>query len=188
MSNYITEVCRQIFDTFTDGIKTIDNDHNYIHEGKKFMYGENFSLASAGTKLYTFTTPSVSSGKQIHLRPPKISCSGDKLKWEFIENNFVNGSGSNLLTKIYNFKRDGTSSLMQFFNGGEAEATPGTVLFPDYIGGGTNVGGNSTGGVTQDKEEIVLKVNTNYSYLFTNSSANTNVINIFLSWYEESVL
>lgn len=187
--NYLVEVARKVFDTFTNSIGFIDTDHKYIHQGKKFFYGENVSLLTTASRLWTFTTPSVASGKEIHWRPPSVNCSADKVKIELIENNFVNGTGTSKLTSIYNYLRKSTNiSKMQFFNSGETETTPGTTLFPDYIGGGTNVGGTSSGGSNKQQEEIVLKINTNYTVKVTNGSGSTNIININFSWYEEDVV
>lgn len=192
MGNFLIYVAEKVFDTFVNGFRNIDTDHYYIHAGKKFGYGEIVTLGAGATRLITFTTPSVASGKQVHYRPALITTSADKLTIELIENNFVNGSGTNKLTSIYNFNRSSSNTTaMQFFNVGETETTPGIVILPDYIGGGTATGGgsggNRQGSGNEQQEERVLKVNTNYSVKLTNGSAGNNVVKIFMNWYEESV-
>jgi hypothetical protein len=56
-----------------------------------------------------------------------------------------------------------------------------------YIGGGTSVGGSSSGGALGQENEIVLKQNTLYTLLITNGSGSVNNILVVLKWYEEDM-
>ncbi|MFX1499418.1 MAG: hypothetical protein ACFFDH_00485 [Promethearchaeota archaeon] len=182
MSNFLTNVAQSIWDEFVGGIKQIDTDHYYIHEGKKFCYSQNQSINAAATYAISFTTPADTT--EIHWRPPIVVSSGDKLKIELYETDAPTG-GVDKSSSVFNYNRNSsTVTTLQMFKNGTTK-TAGTAILTDYIGGGTNVGGNSSGGTTLQKEERVLKQNTTYTLLLTNGSAATNIVNVILSWYEE---
>lgn len=170
-------------DFLTNSLKIMDNDHNYIHEGKLFTYNEKFDLATTATKIFAFTTPN--GDLDIHYRPAIIESSADKVYVEFIEAPTISAAGTNKLTSVFNMNRKSsrTTSMQTFASG--SSITGGTVIKTNFIGGGTNVGGNVSGGSIGVENEIVLKQNTIYAVRVTNGSSNTNTIHIQLQGYEE---
>lgn len=176
-----------IFDSFVSALKGIDIDHYYIHQGKKFYYSENISLNAAATKVITFKTPTLATGKEIHFRNDMVDTSGDKVLIQLFEGDVISG-GSDKLTSVFNYNRKSTNTTtMQLFKTGTTQSTPGTIILNDYVGGGTGVGQSKTGSKTTQKEERVLKNDTIYSLLYTNNSGSSNVINTIISWYEETI-
>lgn len=188
MSNFITNVVQNVFSSFVNAIKNITIDHHYIHQGKKYLYLIDAQTISTGsTYAVSFITPSVASGKQIHWRPPKASCSADKLKISLFEGDAYTG-GSDGSSSVYNRNRSSSNeTAMQAFVYGSSHVN-GDKIDQDYIGGGTGVGGTSSSGNSPDSEELVLKVNTKYTLLHSNGSSGDNIVNVKLSWYEEDVL
>lgn len=168
----------------TNSFKVMDNDHNYIHQSKLFTYNEKFDLATTVSKIIAFTTPETTY--DIHYRPVIVSSSGDKVYIELLEDNTLDASGTNKLTSVFNMNRQSSKTTnMQTFASGSTLDVAGTVIKTNYIGGGTSVGGQVSGGSIGVQNEIVLKQNTVYCVRITNGSANTNTIHIQMQWYEE---
>lgn len=185
MPNTIKGYWAAIFSSVVNGLKGIDVDHSYIHEGIKFEYSENFTLGTGTSKIISFTTPTTVSGKSVHFRPELVSTSADKLKIELYEGDVISG-GSDKLTSIYNYNRQSTTTTsMQLFKTGTSQSTPGTKLLTSYIGGGTGVGQSKSGSETGPREEKLLAINTTYSLKFSNGSSGDNIINVIVSWYEQ---
>lgn len=171
-------------DNITRSLKTMDNDHNYIHMGKSFTYHEYFTLATTAVKIFAFTT---SITKDFHYRPETVSCSADKLLIELIESPVIAG-GTNKLTSIFNRNRKSSNvSTMQTLTSGSTISVDGTTIVTSYIGGGTGVGQSRSGSETGVANEVVLKNNTIYAIRITNNSSTDNVVNIIMKWYEEDL-
>jgi hypothetical protein len=186
MPNFITRVCQAVFDTFVNAIKAIDTDHYYIHAGKKFLYlVDAVTIGTGATYAVSFFTQE--DTKEMHWRPPIVSDSADKLTISLFEGDAYTG-GSNGKSAVYNYLRKSSNTTgLQALSYGSTHVG-GTKIYQDYIGGGTSVGGRSSGGETNQKEELVLKVNTKYTVLFSNASSGDNIVNAILNWYEEDVI
>lgn len=177
----------QALERVTDGTRTIDTDHGYIHEGKLFTAPVFISaLAAAGSNKITILTPSVASGKYIHYRPALISTSGDKVSVDLYEASSGNSGGSDVTAINRNRVMSSTATTMQAIKSGVTVTTNGTLIDKQYIGGGTNVGGSSQGGTIGQEHEMVLKQNTLYTIVVTNGSSASNNILVTLKWYEEN--
>ena len=74
-------------DKITNATKIITSDHSSIHMGNGFAISGIFSgVANSSTVAYGFKTPSVASGKYIHLKFREFSASGNKVRIDFYEN------------------------------------------------------------------------------------------------------
>lgn len=171
-------------DNLTHSLTTMDNDHNYIHQGKLFTYHEYFTLATTAVKIFAFTT---SSTKDFHYRPELISSSADKLLIELIELPTITG-GTNKLTSIINRNRKSSNtSTMQTLTSGSTISVEGTTIVTSYIGGGTGAGQNRSGSETGVENEVILKNNSIYAIRITNNSTTDNVVKMTMNWYEEDL-
>ena len=167
----------------TNSSKIMDNDHNYIHEGRLYVYNEKFDLATTATRTFAFTTPATSL--DIHYRPVITSTSADKCLIELIEKPTISASGTNKLTSVFNANRQSSNTTgMQTFASGST-VTGGTTIHTAFIGGGTGVGSTTSGASTGVQNEIVLDQNSVYAVKVTNGSGDTNTIHIQMQWYEE---
>lgn len=174
----------QAVENLTNSMKVMDNDHNYIHEGRLYTYNEKFDLATTASKVFAFTTPN--GDLDIHYRPAIVSCSGDKLYIELLENNTLSAPGTNKLTSVFNANRKSSNTTsMQTFASGATIDSAGTVIKTNYIGGGTGVGGNTSGGSIGVQNEVLLDQNKIYCVRITNGSGSTNTVHLQLQWYEE---
>ena len=181
----VVNTLMKAIEKLTTALRVIENDHHYIHEGKFFMYNELIvGLAASGTKVIAFTTPN--GTYDIHWRPTIVSSSGDKVYLELIELCTLSAAGTDKTGSIFNMNRksSNTSSMQTFATGATIDSV-GTVIKTNYIGGGTSVGGQVSGGSIGVQNEIVLKQNTLYCERVTNGSANPNNIHIQMQWYQE---
>ena len=173
---------------FTGFMPVIQSDHAYIHAGLGFSYiATTGTLAASATTSIEFTTPTVASGKFIHLRPTFLSSSENYMTMSINEASTATG-GSSVLTSILNRNRNSaTASGMQTLKTGVTVSVAGAQIdtFATGIAGGRadNSGGQNGGA----NEEIVLIPNTKYTITFANSGTVTATVGIYkLFWYEES--
>lgn len=167
-------------DTFTGSVTVITSDHNKIHQGEGFSISGIFaSVANAATVNFAFKTPTVASGKYIHLKHEEFWGSGNKIRTDLYEaptNAPTNGTD---LTAI-NRNRTGTptATAMQAIKSGMDVTLTGALdLETLQFGVGT--------AVRPLDIEYVLKPNTWYIRTFTNSTGGAADINFFSFWYEE---
>lgn len=175
------------YDSFVNGLSIITTDHKYIHEGKKFNYCKRVSIGAGADYFFTFKTPTEADGKQVHWRPPIVSDSADKLSIDLYKNSTVNSAGTEAKTSINNYNETSSNeSLMQSFQFDVDISDNGTMVYLDYIGGGSGAGGSTrSGGATSEKEERPLDFDTNYTVVVNNGSSGTNIVNFIFNWYEE---
>lgn len=164
----------------TNAFKQIDVDHSNIHEGELYENSVQATLTAGGTYDIAFTTPST---LYVHYRPAKITCSADKLTINLYEDCSIS-SGATLTA--YNHRRATTSIATMAFVTTASITSIGTLIHKSFIGGGTNVGGRSSGAETGQKNEWVLNQSTKYFLRLSNGSSSSNIVNINNIWYEEA--
>ena len=174
-----TDIARNIVEAVTGAIKTITSDHAAIHKGEGFGISGIFSgVANSSTVNYAFKTPSVASGKHIHLKYKDIQATANKIRVDLYEaptNAPTNGTD---LTPV-NRNRVGTptaTSMQAVKSGMTLDLTGATLL-------------NSEQFVSNQARsldiEYVLKPNTWYVRTFTNGTGGAADISFFEFWYEE---
>lgn len=171
-------------DRVTSAVKAIDTDHSYIHEGIMFSCYELQTISAGGTSKISLTTPASALGTYIHWRPSLISTSGDKVSVTLYEENSTPTGGASA-TPI-NRDRLSTRTSQMTVKTGVTITSAGTAIDATYIGGGTSAGGNRNGAETGEKNEIVMKQNTEYSVITYNGSTAAGTVFVKLLWYEES--
>jgi hypothetical protein len=180
-------ICKfhKMFERVTNAVKCISTDHALIHEGILFYAYSKTDIAAGGTLKFTFTTPSVASGKYVHFRPSAIATSGDKLTMTMTEVPTSISGGSAMVA--YNRNRISTITALSTLKTGVTLTESATVVDISFIGGGTGVGGAKSGSETGESDEIILKQATVYSIVLANGSSATNTVFLKLKWYEEDM-
>lgn len=170
----------------TNSNRVMDNDHNYIHEGRLFIYNEKFTSATTVAKAFSFITPTVASNIDIHYRPVIATSSGDKVDIELYEGATLSANGTDMKSSVINCNRQSSKTTqMQTFYSDSTISSAGTLIKSAYIPGGTGVGGTVSGGSIGVQNEILLKQNTLYVVKVINGSGDDNTIHLQFQWYEE---
>lgn len=164
-------------DSITNGMKTISSDHTSIHDGEMFTFSALITgVANDTTIAYAFKTPSVASGKTIHLKHSEFGSTAAKVRTDFYEAPTNTPAGSDLVA--YNRNRVGTptASAMQAIKANLVglDLTGATMLENrQFIN-------NRFSGM-----EWVLKPNTWYIRTFTNQTGASADIDFMEIWIEE---
>lgn len=169
-------------EAYTKVLKVMDNDHAYIHLGKRFTAFHKATILSGATFEFSLVTPE--SGI-VHYRPIKIAPSADKVDIAIFEGATINVAGTQL--PYFNRNRNSSKAAASVLRHGTTFSANGTALtgFSDWLPGSTGVGTIRTGTGANDSDEIVLKPNTTYRILITNGSSASNVISFTFNHYEE---
>ena len=175
-------------ESLTDAHKIIDNDHAYIHLGKKFSGFYKATIAAGQTLLLSIETPAVASG-YVHFRGLTLAPSVDKVSVDIYEGAIVNVAGTEIV--LTNRRRVGTPPVAgTIVKHGTTFSANGTLLagLSEYYPGSTGTGNVRVGSEGHTAaEEIVLKPSTAYRVVITNGSSAENIIGIGINLYEEAM-
>jgi hypothetical protein len=164
-------------DSITESLKTITTDHSDIHNKKGFSFSAAFTgVLDAATKALAFKTPSLASGKIIHLVHRDFHATANKIRADFYEGLDADPTfGSDL--PIFNHNRTGTipESAMQAVKFG----------IDVVLTGGTMIETSMFANINSRNIEWVLKPNTWYVRTFTNLTGAAADIDIYEFWIEE---
>lgn len=172
-----------LLEAFTKVMKTMDNDHAYIHAKKKYSGFYKATIATGETLLISIQTP---SDKYMHFRGLKLSPSADKVSVDYYEGATINVAGT--AVPISNRSRTDTVPTSEaVIKYGTTFSANGTLLggLSEWLPGSTGTGNVRIGGGNDAGEEIVLAPSTTYRIVITNGSSGSNVIGIKMDWYEE---
>jgi len=171
------------FEFVTGAFKSIDVDHSYIHQKKKYSAFLKQSIALAGTHVFCFKTPATG---YVHYRPIGINPSADKIDIQAYEDAVFTPATGTLLV-INNRNRNTPPVSGVELRSAPTVTTAGTLLdgFSDWLPGSTGVGQARLGSSTIGGDEIVMKPNTTYRIVITNGSTSANVVGIKFNWYEQ---
>ena len=166
-------------DTTTGGIKQLTTDHALIHAGKGFSISGIFaSVANAAVVNYAFKTPTVASGKYVHLKFKEFSATANKIRMNFYEAPTAAPTNGGDLAAI-NRRRIGTPTVT-------AMQAVKSAMDLDLAGATTlNVESFTSGSARSLDIEFVLKPDTWYIRTFTNGTGSAADISFFEFWYEE---
>ena len=177
----ITKIMQGAVERVTDGIRSIEVDHAYIHDGKFFESSIEFDLAAAAVGLIVIHTP---VEHYIHYRNEKVSCSADKLTIELYEAPTVTEvTGDEVIPYNHNRTTSVVSQSTVLKNPTVTEN--GALILKTFLGGGTGTGSNRSGSETSSQSEWVLKRDTKYLIRVVNGSSANNLVQINPVWYEE---
>jgi hypothetical protein len=164
----------------TNAQKAITTDHALIHDGNGYsLTGIFAAVANNAVVNYAFKTPTVASGKYIHLKYHEFSATANKIRADLYEAPTAAPTNGSAIVPV-NRRRAGTvaASSMQ-----SVKAAMDIVL---------------TGATTLETQqfiseyprtldiEFVLKPDTWYIRTLTNSTGGAADINFFEFWYEEN--
>lgn len=170
------------YDRFTGATKAITSDHSYIHEGKFFeVFKKATLLANTGTLDIGFLTP---ANGYVHYRPSSIVTTADNLTVAFYEGSTIS-AGTTMTARNHN--RNSVVTATSILKDTPTVTGVGTQIAQAFLGGGIGVGQTRSGGERGEVNEWVLKPNTQYLIRFSNASSVANIINVNLTWYEESI-
>jgi len=171
-----------IIDNDYDAVRVISDDHSFIHRGVFYATTVTANLTSAGS----YNISIITSALETHMRPAKVSTSGDKMLIELYEDNSIQVSAGATGTTMtsYNHDRNAiTLTKVTVITSGAITAA-GTRISASYIGGGTGQGGNRSGAEQGADNEWILKSNSNYNVKLVNGSSSDNYALVKLTWYE----
>ena len=176
-----TQIMEGQREQFAGALKTIDNDHAYIHDGIMFVAYDKPTILSGEAVEYAFKTPVVG---YVHYRLARITTSADKVETTIYEDAVYTGG---TLLEISNKNRNSANVSGVVIGKNPTFSNDGTLLpgFSSYLPGIVS-GGQRRGGTDgQFDSEIVLKQDTIYRFVANNGSTASNVMGINLKWYEE---
>ena len=187
-------------DSMTHAAITITYGHHEVHAGSSFT--ANYSRVTAATNgvrsgLY-IKTPAA-GGKLCHLIVSVSAATAATFSMLEAPTIAANTGSHGLV--IYNRYRDSTTASGCFDNAtapvvnkfttlteaqifGDGTWATGTVLRTEPLTLGS--GPKPIGGDTRATEEYILKANTKYVFLLTNTAASANTHTILIDWYEHT--
>jgi hypothetical protein len=183
-----TEIMEIQKEIATEAHKVIDNDHAYIHLGKKFSGFYKATIASGQTLSISIQTPAVANG-YVHFRGLTLAPSVDKVSVDIYEGATIDVAGTEIV--LTNRRRVGTPAVAgTAVKRGTTFSANGTLLdgLSEYYPGSTGAGTVRIGAEGHSAaEEVVLKPSTVYRIVITNGSSAENIIGIGINLYEESM-
>lgn len=171
-------------DTLTGFHTTIDGDHRYIHEGKKFSAPLEITMAQDDIYLISFTSPTAASGKYAHWRPAVISSTASNLLVRIYEN-ISSGETGDAVTPLNMDRNSATASVSTVKKGVTATVAAANLIaiFSVGSGGGPQSRGGGTGGGAT--EEMILEAETEYIIEVEEPNVAATTAVVELRWYEE---
>jgi hypothetical protein len=158
---------------YPGSLVTIDIDHHEIHCGDSFVATRSVDLGNGAADTIIITVPN-EAVKRYHMT---IDINTE------VESNFDLYEGATTVadgTAMTSYNRDRNSALVSSLAITHTPNTPagGTLIYTEHWGSG-----RSAGGETRGQKEIVLKNNTKYRLVLTNSTANNNYITWKFNYY-----
>lgn len=170
-----------VIERVTNGARFITTDHGSIHAKEGYSVSGIFAAVANGTTVnYAFKTPTVASGKIVHLKYKQISATANKVRVDLYEKPTADPTlGTDLVA--YNRSRygDDVPSVMQAIKTGMTINTAGAALLET---------GQFVSGQSRSLDiEWVLKPDTWYIRTFTNGTGGAADIDFFEFWHEEEL-
>ena len=172
-------------DSATGALVSISIPHHEVHEGEMFEISykspDASPIADNGTIAFLLRT----GAKYDHL--VFGGNAGGDAELELLEAPAITDDGAALteynMNRAINANPTTVATLDPTVTGGT-----GSLLFNDFIPGGT--GGNSVGGTGAVRvgTEWILRINTAYVMRVTNRAGNAQPMSLLAQWYEESDL
>lgn len=169
-------------------VETIDRNHNQIHLGNWYSASYLFyGTWNASSTLFQirFTT----GNKHVHIKPRIFNSDNTQVLITSFEAPTITTRGTSLITPKNQNRNSTNVSTIQIASD-VSGISGGTSMGQTYIPGSTSyVFGQSTtdGGSFDPNVERLLKLNTDYVWVFQNVSTNQYANNYFqvkYNWYE----
>lgn len=162
-TNYVTN----------EDITTILYQHDKIHEGDSYFYKNYDTLSNLDeNKTFFFNV----SDKRVHLIFEYGN--SDETAYYFYENCTAIDEGIELTTFNRN-RKFGNHATMDLHKNASVDLTYATLIYAaDHVTKKYNPG------VLRDRNELVLKNNTGYCFIFIDKVNADDVVNYVFDWYE----
>jgi hypothetical protein len=187
-------------DGITNSITIIDYGHHEIHGGSSFTaYYSVTTAATNGHRTGLFIKTPAAGGKLCHLIVSFASSTAADAS--ICEAPTIAANTGTHGVAIYNRYRDSATASGVYDNATVAAVNKFTTLTEAQIAGdgtwavGTVIrsaplaigtGPKPAGGDGRDAQEYILKANTKYVFLLTNTAASANTHHILIDWYEHT--
>lgn len=194
-------------DMATRSLQVIDCDHHKIHAGNSFMAHNAQEVTDIGKRsAITFKTPNTTKWAHMVVTIQSTEetvallleaavidsgSAGEPTALTALNRNrnssVASGFISQHATPVTGDVSVWTEALLQDAGAGDADwaVTTETELARIALGASINPV-RSFGGISRGTQEIVLKQNTVYMILMTSGTANDNIMQITLDWYEHT--
>lgn len=168
-------------DTISKAISIIDTDIKAIHAGN-FFHVPGIVVTLSASQTYSIAV--ATNGNNIHYTCGVVNTSADKTLIKlYEESTFTSGTTESLI----NNNRQSSSTSTVLVKSAVSINTYGTLINSIFIGGGTGLAHEASGGQSSGVNKFILKQNTNYSIEITNNSADSNTIAITPIFCESEV-
>lgn len=170
-----------VIERVTSGARVITTDHGSIHNKEGYSISGIFTAVANNTTVnYAFKTPTVASGKYVHLKFLQVGATANKVRVDLLEAPTAAPTlGTDLVA--YNRNRIGTEvpTVMQAIKSGMTVNAAGakTLESKQFVLGDSR----------SLDIEWVLKPDTWYIRTFTNGTGGAADIDFFEFWYEEDM-
>lgn len=178
VSKYFYNVLKNMYQE-NQYINTYEKRHKMIHLGRYFSLQSKITVAGSNKK----TLAGLTGDKYLHIIPPIVKTTLSDITinvYEKIEYH----NGTPVTPRNHNrCCSDLTHKWDDLVIDPVIDSYGTTIIYNDYIAGGTGIGGTSYGGQNGETQEYVFPPNTKYCMDMVNGNANPNIIYILFSWY-----
>lgn len=160
----------------TRELAILDHGHHEIHEGDAFFAIDSYEIPNASDRDYIIVTPNTT--RWAHWI---TGVDGNaEFSLDFYEGVSTDADGTSI-TSYNNDRNSGTTATALLYHT-PTNPTGGTLITSMTFGSGRSVGGQA-----RQDQELILKQNTKYRLLITNTALGTaNQINTNFIWYEHT--
>ena len=199
-AEWTLEQLRQLFLVARDGVSgaltTIDFEHHEIHEGDHFVCHYAGEVTNNGEMtVIAFNTPDTAEwvhvvveytatafARALLIEAPSIDVD-DGTALLIFNRDRNNGRASGVLSiETVPVANRATSYDETQAGGANITINAANTVSEHHIGGGSGPFG--TGGGQMQRDEYILRRNTQYAFLLEALNADTNIHNLHVSWYE----
>jgi len=174
-------------DGITNGIRTVDYAHHEIHAGSNYrVQAYDDAIGNGGTLTISFRTPNTT--KEAHMLWEFVH-EGDMTMSVLEGTTLTNSTGTDVACQNSNRNSTNTSMLLGV---GQATDTAGYVTKNATYANGSiislkrNYATRNEGTSGARRAEVIMKTNTNYTFVLTNNETSVQGGQIRLEWYEHT--
>lgn len=168
-------ISRLLTDIASGNLRTISTIHEKIHKGEVHIFSHIEESVANNSSLDIFLKSGAAYAHSIF----NGNATGDSII-EIFEDSVISNDGTVIPIKNKNRNISETNIFTAFE--GPTISDDGTSLIPVFLSGGS--GGIRVGASSEERDEFVLKLNTNYIIRITNKSGVPATLSITGSIYE----
>lgn len=178
INNYFYNVFKNFYENNQEVI-VYQKRHKMIHLGKYFSVQKLITVPGEDKKTIAGET----STKYVHVVPPILKTTLSKVVFNIYEDvEYSNGNDMIIRNHNRNFS-DSTHKWVEIVSDPTINDYGSTIIYNDYIPGGTGIGGTSYGGSNSEIQEYVFKPNSKYCMDIINNDSDPQDIYVSFAWY-----